>query len=206
MDERITGGSSVPAKDGSPPIPAHGRDWPAVRRDGTGIVADLPLPALLSQALVAFSIDYETRSEAWRTGNSMSITAMLGLLAPDGAAVDLIPRTRAWTKGLETSGLVTVQLDATRPAQSRVSLTAEGARLQTENIARLDEVERDWQGRYGAESLHALRAALGEIVRGLSDGLPDHVLVVFAPGTGFTIAPPRPSVSRGGAPHRGVSQ
>jgi hypothetical protein len=190
-DERITGGSSVPAKAGPSPIPAHGQDWPVVRRDGMASMSDMPLSALLSQTLVAFSIDYETRSQAWRTGNSMSVAAMLGLLVPDGAPADLIPKTRAWTQGLEASGFVTVERDAMRPTKKRVALTAEGARLQAENTARLDEVERDWRDRYGAERLDALRAALEGIVHGIGVGLPDHLLVIFAPGTGFTIAPSR---------------
>ena len=101
-----------------------------------------------------------------------------------GAPTSTVPPS-----ALMATGLVTVERDATGPSQRRVRLTVEGARLQAENIARLDEVERDWRARYGAERLDALRSALERIVQGLGDELPDHLLVVFAAGTGFTIAP-----------------
>jgi hypothetical protein len=39
--------------------------------------------------------------------------------------------------------------------------------------------------------LDALRAALEGIVHGIGVGLPDHLLIIFAPGTGFTITPSR---------------
>ena len=56
-DTGVTGGSYVAAKPGPPAIPAHGAEWPVVLRK-RGEVARLPVSALLSQALTAFSIDY----------------------------------------------------------------------------------------------------------------------------------------------------
>jgi len=188
-DDRITGGNAIAGKVGPPPVPAHGRDWPVVLRGTGDTVADLSLAALCSQALVAFSIEYETKSEAWRTGNSMSTVAMLGSVSPDGVPVELIPRTRAWTGGLEHDGLLNVEADRTIPGTRRARLTAAGERLQAENLARLDQVELGWRDRYGAERVDRLRSSLADIVNGLDDGLPDHLLVVFAPGTGFTVAP-----------------
>ena len=61
-DPRVTGGKFRPAKAGPPRIPAHGQDWAPVLREEGVSSADLPLTALLSQALTGFAIDYEERA------------------------------------------------------------------------------------------------------------------------------------------------
>jgi len=129
---------------------------------------------------VAFSIDYEVKSEAWRTGYAMSTAATLSLVARDGIPVDAIPKTRSWPGAFEDGGLITVD-------QIRGRLTTAGERLHADNVARLDEVESDWRMQYGTDRVDELSSTLGGIVAGLNDTLPDHVLVVFAPGVGFTV-------------------
>jgi hypothetical protein len=76
VDQRITGGRAVPASDGPPPVPAHGRDWPVVPRDGAASASELPLSALLSQALVAFIIDYEATGVAWSAADGQRVEAV----------------------------------------------------------------------------------------------------------------------------------
>ena len=58
-DPSMTGGAYVPADPGPPRIPAHGTEWPVVLRTDPDAVQDLALTALASQALTAFTIDYD---------------------------------------------------------------------------------------------------------------------------------------------------
>lgn len=61
-DSSFTGGHFVDEETGPPRIPAHGEEWPVVARDRAA-VEKLPLPARLSQALIAFTIDYDTAAK-----------------------------------------------------------------------------------------------------------------------------------------------
>ena len=71
-DLRATGGRAVAGRAGPPRVPAHGVDWvPVPRTDPEGVGA-LTLHALLSQALMAFTIDVEDQ-----TGFPMGMAALL---------------------------------------------------------------------------------------------------------------------------------
>jgi hypothetical protein len=183
-DERLTGGSAVAPQDGAVPIPAHGRDWPVVRREATSIEPRVPLPGLLSQVLIAFAIDYEIRAEAWRTGNAMSVTALLSLLSPNGVSTDLIPSTRA-VRSLLQDGIVSLESDSMVRRKQRFCITPEGVRFQASNLARLDDVERVWRARYGTRRIDILRRAATPVVDSLDPWLPDQLLIVFVGGSGF---------------------
>lgn len=62
-DISMTGGRYIPAEAGPPRIPAHGHDWPVVLRASHSSVSQLPLTALISQTLTAFTIDYDQDAE-----------------------------------------------------------------------------------------------------------------------------------------------
>ena len=189
-DDRVTGGSSVAAKDGPPRIPAHGRDWPVVVRGDGDTVSDLPTSALLSQTPVAFAIDYEAAAlPDW----GMTTTAMLGLIPPDGVSVNVLPRTRAWPDALETRGLIVIEPDL-KGRRRCVRLTHDGVKARRANETRLADIERAWEARYGARAVSRLRSALRAIEKGLDPSLLDWLLVLFTGGIGFRVEPQHSTV------------
>lgn len=60
-DPSVVGGPFVPPSKKRDGLPAHGADWVPVRRSDGDTVSSLPLTALLSQTLMAFTIEYEDR-------------------------------------------------------------------------------------------------------------------------------------------------
>lgn len=179
-DWRITGGHHVRAKPGPPPIPAHGADWVVVRRGEGDTVSHLPLCALLGQALVAFTIDYEERH-----GSSMLVGANLLPLVPDrGLPLDRVPPVFAISgtgqSGLERHGIVKV--DAKRKL---VKLTAVGRKLREVHGAVVAGVEAQWCDRYGGDTVARVRSALEALAPELDAGGPDHPVVVWKAGVGF---------------------
>lgn len=122
-DWRITGGS--------------GADWKAVHRDLTAdTVASVPLLALLSQALVAFALEFESRMPF-----ALLVGVHLEAAFADGwaALADAPPALRIAGDGrssLERHGAVTVD------RAGRVSLTATGRRLRDAYQPTVEAVER----------------------------------------------------------------
>jgi hypothetical protein len=173
-DWSAIGGSAVKARPGPPRVPAHGTDWVPVLRDGDGGAAGLPLIALASQALMAFTIDYEDRARF-----PMAVAAILGRAMPSGAApMGALPRVLAvdgsGKSGLERHGLV-------RVAAGTAALTEIGVRVRDAYAPVVAEVSRDWTERYGTDVL----GALSDVDAQLDERLPDHVLVRHRPGIGF---------------------
>ena len=58
-DPSLTGGSYLPAEPGPPRVPGRGTEWPVVPRDTSLPAMELPLSALLSKVLAAFTVEYE---------------------------------------------------------------------------------------------------------------------------------------------------
>jgi hypothetical protein len=175
-DWRVTGGAAVPAE---PPAPAHGTDWPVVLRDGgRSTVAGLPLPALLSQAFVAFAIDYEAGGRG-----SMAARAMLGRIPPHGIAAD-----RPLPSWLERDGYVAREPDPDRPRKQLLRLTAKGAKAAASCDRWMADVEDEWRRIHGDAAVDRLRAALGALAGELDPALPELLLVVFVGGLGFVAA------------------
>ncbi len=85
-DPSITGGIYTQASAAGD-VPPHGQDWPVVLRGEGDTVSPLPLAALLSQALVAFAIDYECDAHM---GLAQSAN-ILRLIDDDGVALDDLP-------------------------------------------------------------------------------------------------------------------
>ena len=196
-DPRITGGTYAPAKEGPPRIPARGQDWLPVPRErvddnAKGAVASLPLPALVSQALIAFTIDYESRSAP------LPFVANLLRGIPDaGVPLSATPPMFAITgtgkSGLERHGFVTVS------KRGVVKLTAISRRVRDAHDGLVAGIEAQWRDRYGDDTVTAVRAALEAVVGKLDPNLPDHPMVVWRPGIGFAdvsdelVALPAPS-------------
>jgi len=126
--------------------------------------AGLPLPVLLSRALLSFALEYEPEA-----GRSLAADAtVLRVLGENGTRLrDLPPRSgvakpaASWALGVLTrSGLAAEEPD---PAASRgkvARLTLPGQRAQREYRELTGAIEQRWQRRFGPGVTGALRAAL----------------------------------------------
>lgn len=181
-DTRVAGGMAVPARTGSPRVPAHGADWVPVIRTAAGSVGDLPLHALLSQTLMAFTIDYEEAA-----GLGLAVVGLLGGAMPTGSTpLSALPGALgvngSGKSALERHGVVRV----TEAEHDRVAtLTAVGERICNTHERIVARVTDDWRSRHTPDLIDALIASLAEVDRRLGDDLPDHVLVRYASGRGL---------------------
>ncbi len=154
-DSSFTGGHHVDAQSGPPRIPAHGEEWPVVLRD-PAFVENLPLAALLSQVLIAFTIDYDTEARGVFGGLHNAIRFFRHL--PDTG----IPLSQAKATGdvtgsgrsnFERHRLVYVESGTVFP-------TDRGRAVRDAYPARTFEIEAAWRQRFGADHVDALRAEL----------------------------------------------
>jgi hypothetical protein len=181
-DPRAIGGAAVRAKPGPPRIPAHGTDWVPVIRSGTEDVSDLPLHALLSQTLMAFTIDYEER-----VGFAMAMADILGRAMPTPSVpLDSLPPVLGVNGSgkslLERHGIVRV---AGKDGKRVARLTKVGVWIRDSYEPGIAGVTRTWRDRYGEDVLDMLTANLASADDQLASELPDHVIIRFAVGAGF---------------------
>jgi DNA-binding MarR family transcriptional regulator len=166
-------------------------------------VARLPLPALLSQALVAFTIEFDNEAEhlsAHRTAQSgttkdgpwlvsqVAWSNALQYITEDGITVDELHQ-KSLTKtvllnGLQRWGYVTVSpaLPGSDPKGgegARVVRTTKSGRLAQAVWAPLaDVVEDRWRVRFGDVEIGDLRSALQRLVDQFDVDLPQYLPVV----------------------------
>ena len=176
-DTRVTGGTHRPGRD-APRIPPHGQDWsPVLRREGDS-VSGLGLTALLGQALVGFTIDYEAFGL-----NSLLFAEGLTRGFPDDGAVPLnsLPHvlgvTGSGRSSLERHGYVAVPAAGGRPVEKLAALTPRGQQARDAYGRLVWEVEAAWRHRYGAARVTALRDALEHVDARLPPGLPHQLMV-----------------------------
>jgi hypothetical protein len=180
-DGSAIGGPWVKAKEEPRRIPAHGTDWVPVLRGNAEGIAELPLFALASQALMAFTIDYEEEALY-----PMPIVGLLVRTMPtSSASLDALPRVLgvdgSGKPGLERHGLVRV----TGASQRRdATLTDLGIYVRDMHGPLIRTVTENWRERYGDEAVDRLAKSLAEVDEHLSRDLPDYVLVEFSPGPG----------------------
>jgi hypothetical protein len=181
-DPSAVGGATVAARPGPPRIPPHGTDWVPVVRAAGDTVSALPLPALLSQALIAFTIDFEERARF-----PMALAAGLARAMPGGALPlrDVPPFLGVNGAGkslLERHGIVRVNGEG---AHRIATLTPSGIRIRESYEATMLGVARAWRERYGDDIVDDLSASLAAVDDQLAGDLPDHVLVRYLSGRGF---------------------
>jgi len=180
-DARVLGGVAVAAKAGPPRIPAHGTDWVPVVRAGDGGVKDLPLHALISQALVAFMVDFESVVHF-----PMGMAAGLRRTLPDGAVPFAdVPRVLevngSGKSALERHGVVRV---TGRGDRRVVTLTESARRLANAYDGILADVTAHWRERYGGGVVDSLAAVLSQVDEQVGIGLPDYVIVRYSNARG----------------------
>ena len=161
-----------------------------------------PLPALLSQALVAFTIEFDNESEhqiqhrttsgpvagsrgPWLVSETMWANFMQ-FVPPDGVPLRDVAALAGITNlnGLERWGYVTVGPD---PADGRakpprrdwvVHATAAGQRAQHIWRPLTAEIERRWRDRFGADQVITLTGALRSVAGRTGLVLPPYLPVV----------------------------
>lgn len=170
-DPSAVGGSFV-AADPSGDVPAHGQDWKPVRRSDGDTVSAVPLPGLLSQVLLAFSIDYEGRPR-WPLASTTLVVRHLSAepapLADVPAAYGIAGNGKSL---LERHGVAVVEPG---PSGKTVRLTNRGWMIASTHDAAVREVEAGWRDRFGGEVVDGLRAALEDHPASKDDSWPDHV-------------------------------
>lgn len=154
-DPTVTGGRFRPGDEGPPRIPAHGADWEPVLRTGKG-AKDLPITALLSQALCNFAIDYESLAGPM----GWTILGLRPLNRKGGVPMADAPRFAHLSgdgrSGSERHGLVTV---GPKPQQV-ARLTDLGRRLCEIYEPATVAVEGRWREVYGDARVTKLRSVL----------------------------------------------
>ncbi|MDE0039306.1 MAG: hypothetical protein OXU77_17390 [Gammaproteobacteria bacterium] len=172
-DPSVTGGDYVLEDPGPPRIPAHGQEWPVVIREPGSVAADLPLPALLSQVLAAFAIDYERE----RLGHLSVVSNFLRFVSDEGVTLE---RAQA-LGGVSGNGKtlherhldVVVEPGRARDKGRRVYLTPKGRRMRDAYPHLVTEVEQGWCEEYG-DAVAAMRSRLNAMNEQFDDDLPDY--------------------------------
>jgi len=169
---------------------------------------NLPVSALLSQALVAFTIEFDNEAErrlphrttshgtsgdgdaTWLVPLAMWENCMRYVTGDPLTAGDLEARARTRTNldGMRRWGYITIDGTAKkvhngRPGPDAV-LRATVAGLRAREIWRplAGLVEQRWQERFGADRVAALRDPLTSMVSRLDPGLPDCLPILHAAG------------------------
>jgi hypothetical protein len=181
-DPSATGGPFVQPSKAAHGVPAHGTDWRPVTRADGDTVSSIPLTALLSQALMAFTIDYEDRFP-WPLA---STTTVLCHLAVEPRQLNDVPGEHGITgngKSLLERHLIAVVTPDPADARSKlVALTDRGVAVMQHHPARLEAVETAWRERFGDSVVARLLDALGPVAGSASPVLPDHVIAPLHQG------------------------
>jgi DNA-binding MarR family transcriptional regulator len=170
------------------------------RCDSIGIMAaGLPLSALLSQVLVAFTIEFDNESERrmpHRTTNHGSAASLdapwlvslvmwsncMRFVGKDGVPVgklEDLARTSTNLNGMERWGYIVVEPDPadrrSRPPRSDWVIRATPAGRKAQEVWRplFGVIEKRWQERFGKGEIDQLRESLGALVSRIDVDLPD---------------------------------
>ena len=202
------GGAPAPGRPKAAPAPRTRK--PGRRGQGeTVLVADIRFSALLSQALVAFTIEFDNESErqlphrttwgpAAHSGRGPWLVSLamwadfMQFLPPAGVPLrevaDLVPLTNF--AGLERWGYVTVGPDPAdrRPAPPRrdhiVRPTRWGRRAQQIWAPLTGVISERWRERFGAAAVDQLTSALHAVARPPADAWPPFLPVSVGQAAG----------------------
>lgn len=168
---------------------SDGQDWKPVPRPEGGTVSALGLPALLSQAPMAYTMDYEAGSPV---PLALNATVLQHLDSEHGRPVTGLPASGG-VAVLERHGFVDTFRDPDSGRQMRARLTERGWQARNGYESLTEQTDQQWETRHGP----GLRTALAQVTRGLD--LPHHPIGMFdqhlglfaasTTGTGATAAP-----------------
>ena len=149
----------------------------------------LPISALLSHALVAFTIEFDneferlmphrtsnygstdgSRDDPWLASMAMWSTCMR-FVGDEGVPVkelEKLARTKTNLKGMERWGYVVVQ-----PAGKMIRATPKGRQAREVWRPLFGVIEKRWQARFGAREVDLLRESLTAVIRQFDFELPD---------------------------------
>lgn len=142
------------------------RQIPARREDDSD--SRLPLPTLLSQALLAFAIEFERKSNM-----SLAISAnVLRVLSEQGVQVRDLPLLTGVSKEaismamgiLQERQFAVVEAGPTGSRFKGVRLTPDGRKAQNMYHYLPGVIEELWQVRFGSDAVHRLRTVLERMV------------------------------------------
>jgi hypothetical protein len=133
----------------------NGRDWKAVPRKSGSSFSDLALSALLSQALVAFAMNYEKRSPV-----ALSLSAIVIKRIPlEGRPLHGLGPS-AGISALDRHGFV--RLSGNKGGEV-IYLTRKGVAVRDAYNERIQAVEAEWRNGFGNGLVTALRLALEDV-------------------------------------------
>jgi hypothetical protein len=173
VDPTVAGGGGVEH---------HGADWRPVPRHGVGAeaVAGLPLYALLSQALLAFALDYESDDHGPFPGHGPFATAaFLRHVPDDGTPLAETPfraplsQTTRYT--LVRWALGGIEKDPATEAPV-IRLAARGRAWRDAYGPMVEAVTAAWRESYGPITVSELAAAAEALAPDLPPGIADHPL------------------------------
>ncbi len=134
-----------------------------VLRDPNTPLSTLPLSALLSQALMAFAIDYEADGRGWFAPTA----SVFRLLGEEGLPLELLPADAAVSGSgkstLERHGLLVVERDPANKRRRIARLTDRGRMMRDSYPLRVAAVEQIWRTIFGGALLGRLRSSLEAI-------------------------------------------
>ena len=171
-DASLTGGSYVPAEPGPPRKPARGEEWPVVPRNANE-QPSLTLPALLSWALTAFTLDYEAHELGSLAWASVFLRHMPDEGMPLGEARKLCDVVGNGRSGPERHLCVVVTPGKPSDTSRMVYLTPKSRHVRDAWPWLVGEVEREWQVRFGGAAADLRRALEGMDAQAWA-GLPDY--------------------------------
>jgi hypothetical protein len=146
-----------------------GQDWRPVRRGEGDTTSDLSLFALLSQALMAFAIDYEGCGglSLARSGNALrhigdeGVDVTLRGSRSKGSS-RLVPADSTLA-ALERHAYAAVAADPSDKRKGRLTLTEKGKSVRDAYDDVVAAIEQRWKRRYGAAVVRELRSALTSV-------------------------------------------
>jgi DNA-binding MarR family transcriptional regulator len=156
------------------------------------VAAGLPLHALLSQALVRFTIDFDnefehrmphrttnfhppsgSRGGPWLVSLAMWSNCMqfVGEQGITVGELERLARTKTNLNGMQRWGYITIE--GSPRSDPVIRATSEGRQAQEIWRPLFGEIEKRWEARYGGALVHQLRETLTAMLGSIAGDLPD---------------------------------
>lgn len=173
-DDALTGGAYLPAEQGPPRIPARGEEWPVVPRASRDVSNQMPLSALLSQALAGFAVEYEMENLG-RLGHILTLFRYIG---DEGVPLGEV-RTSGGITGNGRSlheRHMSIVLENGKPSDNSrtVYLSPKSRRARDSYSFLVNDLESRWSRRFGQSVLNDLRDSLVSLSKHWPTDCPDY--------------------------------